>query len=305
MAEVFRLDDLDTLTGTSTRLAVLGHPVAHSLSPQMHHAALAEMARTHPALAHWSYVRFEVAPEHLRLALPRFHAAGFKGLNLTLPHKVDAVGLVYDLDPVAKVMGAVNTLEWRPEGYYGHNTDGYGIERAVEESLGITFREADIVLLGAGGAARAIATQCLQSGCRRLWLGNRNAERLQQLANRLTQALPTAAERLQPFALGEETYPVFTEGALVINATSLGLKVDDPAPIAPQALPKAARIYDTTYGVPGNGLRRAAEAQGLAYANGLGMLVWQGVRALEIWTGLPVPADAMAQAARRAMAARV
>jgi shikimate dehydrogenase len=286
---------------TGTSLAVLGAPVRHSLSPAMHNAALAVLAANDARLADWRYFAVEVQADALACALPRLHAAGFAGLNLTMPHKVAVLPLLESVDEEARRMGAVNTLVRTGAGWRGANTDGFGVARALQEHFGHGFADAEVLLLGAGGAARAIAVRALADGCRRLTIANRDPTRLQDLCAHLQPLLPTAG-RLRPVAM--TALPTAWEDApLVINATALGLRADDPAPIAVAGLPAGSRICDTTYGCA-NALRRAADAAGIAYADGLAMLVWQGARSLEIWTGASVPAATMAATARTCLAAR-
>lgn len=283
------LDELDGWAFPGTALAVLGQPIAHSVSPAMHNAALNLMAQTQFAFQHWRYFKFEVAPEALPEALERFHAAGFHGLNLTLPHKVQAVDLVREIDPEARHAGAVNTLSRRDDGWAGSNTDGHGLEQALRRGLGVALHGATVVLLGAGGAARGAAVRCLQSGCAQLWIGNRNQDRLATLVSGLS-ALP-GGKRVQGFDLAAPP-ATLPPDAVVINATSLGLKANDPAPITLDRFGPGTCIYDMTYGVD-NALTRAARERGLPVADGLGMLVGQGARSLEIWSGTDVPAQAM------------
>ncbi|MGE9295695.1 MAG: shikimate dehydrogenase family protein [Puniceicoccales bacterium] len=289
------LDELDGWDFPGTALAVLGSPITHSVSPPMHNTALNMMAQTQLMFLDWRYFKFDTPPEVLPSALELLHAAGFRGINLTIPHKVQAVELVAEIDPAARLTGAVNTLLRRENGWMGYNSDGYGLEQALRRELSVELAGATVILFGAGGAARAAAVQCLQSGCAELWIGNRNQERLQGLIDLLQDA--PGSERVHGFNLAEP--PQLPQGAVVVNATSLGLKADDPAPIDAALLGPDARIYDMTYGVD-NALKQAAGLHELAYADGLSMLVWQGVRSLEIWTGAQVPAQAMMDGACRA-----
>lgn len=283
------LDELDRWSFAGTSLAVLGSPITHSVSPSMHNAALNLMAQTQQTFLDWRYFKFDTPPEILPQALKQLHAAGFQGVNLTIPHKVQAVELVVEIDLGAKLSGAVNTLHRRPNGWAGFNTDGYGLEQALRRELGVELAGATVILLGAGGAARAAAVHCLQAGVEALWIGNRNQERLAGLIDLLKNA--PGRERVRGFDLAQPPAEL-PRGAVVVNATSLGLKADDPAPVDVSLLNAEAKIYDMTYGVE-NELSRHAKAYGLPYADGLSMLVWQGARSLEIWTGASVPAQAM------------
>ncbi|WOO41790.1 shikimate dehydrogenase [Rubellicoccus peritrichatus] len=295
-SRVRTLDDLKTWEFSGKALAVLGLPVAHSVSPQMHNAALNAMAQTHLIYRNWCYFKFEVPPEKLPEALPLFWEKGFHGLNLTIPHKVQAVDLVKEIDPAARSMGAVNTLtRLDGGGYNGNNSDGYGLETALERELDVKIPGADIVLLGAGGAARAAAVQCLLKDCKSLWIGNRSQDRLNELIALLDPKL--VVEKVRGFDITNPPAELSAiEHPVIINATSLGLKADDPSPIDLSRFTGEAKIYDMTYGVK-NALATQAEASGFAFADGLSMLVWQGVRSLEIWSNDTVPAQPMMSAA--------
>jgi shikimate dehydrogenase len=294
---VLSLGDLDRWSFPGTALAVLGHPIAHSLSPAMHNAALAALARTDARFASWRYFKFEVEPEKLLSALDRFHAEGFLGLNLTVPHKVIALARVAAPAPDLQAIGAVNTLarEQAPGAWAGHNTDGYGLAAALRDDLGATLTGSPVILLGAGGAARGAAVECLRRGCAALWIANRTRARLEDLLVRLGPL--AAAVPLRGF---EPPAPPadLPAGAFVINATSLGLRAGDAAPIDLARLPRPAGVYDMIYNPANTPLLRQAAALGVPHANGLSMLVHQGAKSLEIWSG--VPAERTAPTMRRA-----
>jgi shikimate dehydrogenase len=296
------LRDLESWSFDGTALAVFGHPIGHSLSPPMHNAALAELARGDARFAAWKYFRFEILPDELPRALELAHAKNFHGLNLTVPHKVIAFDRVAEIDPAARPVGAVNTLRRTKAGWHGFNTDGYGLNTAVFETLGCDLSETHIVLLGAGGAARGAAVECLQRRCASLWIANRTRENLDALLARLA---PLAAGiPLQGFA--PDAPPAgLSAGALVINATSAGLRADDRAPVDLAALPRPAAVFDMIYNPARTPLLRQAESRSIPCANGLSMLVHQGAKSLEIWSGIPAArtAPAMQAAARAALGA--
>jgi shikimate dehydrogenase len=302
LPSVLTLRDLGSWSFAGTALAVFGHPIGHSLSPPMHNAALAELARTDPRFAGWKYFRFEIHPDDLPRALELAHAKKFHGINLTVPHKIIAFDLVSGIDDAAGPVGAVNTLRRTDAGWHGFNTDGYGLAAAVRETLGRDLAGADVVVLGAGGAARGAAVECLQRRCASLWIANRTRENLDALLARLGPLADGGP--LHGFAPG--TPPArLPAGALVINATSAGLRAGDPAPIDLALLPRPAAVYDMIYNPPSTPLLRQAQSLGLPCANGLSMLVHQGAKALEIWTGIPAreTAPAMLAAARAALGA--
>ncbi|TVR50952.1 MAG: shikimate dehydrogenase [Puniceicoccaceae bacterium] len=300
---VLTLADLRDWSFSGTALAVLGHPIAHSLSPPMHNAALAAMAACEPRFASWRYFRFDIPPERLAEALPRFHQLRFHGLNLTVPHKTIAVPEVAKIDSSAAGIGAVNTLQWEESGYTAFNTDGHGLETGVREDLGRGLGDGPVILLGAGGAARAAALECLRRGCPRLAVGNRNPERLAALLRLLTPEAESRGARLDGFELTRPRAESLPADALVINATSLGLRSSDPPPADPTSFPGAPRFYDMIYNPAETPLLARARTLGRPAANGLSMLVHQGARALEIWSGATVPAGEMRRAAGAALAA--
>ena len=295
----YTLADLENWARPGTSLAVLGHPIRHSVSPAMHNAALAEMARGDSGFSDWRYDRFEVHPDNLPRALALLHARKFRGVNLTVPHKILAVSQVAAIDPAAKLAGAVNTLRWRKDGWEGFNTDGYGLAGGLREDLGVSLAGADVILLGAGGAARGAAVECLQRGCASLWIANRTRANLDELMALLAPLAGAAVLRgFDPAAAGEAGLP---SGAVVVNATSAGLKSTDPLPINLGMLPVPRAVYDMIYNPAETAFLKEARSRHVPAANGLSMLVHQGARALEIWTGRPVPVDAMAAAAKAAM----
>jgi len=306
---VLTLADLERgeVSFAKTPLAVLGHPIAHSLSPQMHNGALAALTTKEPRLADWRYYTFDVPPEELPRALRLLHERGFLGLNLTVPHKVLALSHVAKIAPATKAIGAVNTLRRLDDsdaGWQGFNTDGYGLAAAVRETLGLDLSGRHVVLIGAGGAARGAAVECLTQGCASLWIANRTAANLEKLLSELEPLLleatasrrakgnaelegiaESATTRLRGFS-PERIPSDLPSNALVINATSAGLHESDPPPIALDELPHPAGVFDMIYNPPETPLLRQARELGILHANGLSMLVHQGAKALELWSGI-------------------
>ncbi len=300
---VLTFHDLESWSRPGTSLAVLGHPIKHSISPAMHNAALTELAGHDGRFADWKYVRFEIHPNDLPPALEHLHAKGFRGINLTVPHKIIAFDHVAEVDAATKPVGAVNTLLWTPGGWRGFNTDGYGLAAAVWETLQLDLAGADIVLLGAGGAARGAAVECLQRGCASLWIANRTRENLDALLRIL---MPLAGQIPMRGFTPTEVPTNLPPGALVINATSAGLRDTDPLPIALESLPQPRAVFDMIYNPPETPLLRHAAQLRIPTANGLSMLVHQGAKALEVWTGVSanLTAGTMAAAVRAAQGKR-
>jgi len=261
----------------------------------------------------WRYLAFEVHPDHLRAALEGAKRMCFLGVNLTVPHKLLAVEMVDVLDESARTWGAVNTVrfearnpqgEWQPLREFaevprevrahGFNTDADAITRALREDLGLEVRGAKVLLLGAGGAGRTAALKLAADGVAELFLVNRTAGKAQAVAQEIAQRWP-----------GARVHVGYPSGAvdLVLNATSLGLKADDPLPYDPKAfsLTQTPAVYDMIYRPAETPLLKAARAAGCRVANGLGMLLYQGAKALELWTGQASPVEVM----RRALEANV
>ena len=295
-AKIRTIDDLRHWASPGTSLAVVGMPIAHSLSPQMHNAALAALGAS--GFSSWKYFKFEIAPEALEEALLLFHQVRFHGLNLTLPHKVLACKLAARLSPEAEAIGAVNTLVWEDNGYAGNNTDALGFACALREEFGLSLEGADLVLLGAGGAARSVATQALREKCRNIWIGNRDTQRLGELLTRLHQYFPRTTTRLHSFPLYALPASI-PKDVIVLNTTSLGLKRGDPSPVPLGFWKPEMHAYDIVYGVAETAFLRDARAMGVRAADGTSMLCWQGALAFELWTGHLPPIQAMRDALTR------
>lgn len=257
----------------------------------------------------WRYLAFDVHPDRLAEAIAGARAMKFLGLNLTVPHKLLAVDLVDVLDETAATWGAVNTIRfeaqdeagvWRPLGEFagavpeairsqGFNTDADAIVRSLEEDLAFTPAGARVWLLGAGGAGRTAALRLAAAGAGHLFLSNRTAAKAEAVAAEIATRFPGVQ-----VAVGQPDGPV----DLLLNATSLGLQASDPLPCDPRAFPlgQAARVYDMIYRPAETPLLAAARAAGCRTANGLGMLLYQGARALELWTGRKAPIEVMRKA---------
>jgi shikimate dehydrogenase len=256
----------------------------------------------------WRYLAFEVHPDDLRSALAGAKAMKFLGLNLTVPHKLLAMPMVDQLDESARRAGALNTIRfeaqdasaaWRPIGLLepdaigeirtvGFNTDADALIRALQEDLALEIRGASVLVLGAGGAGSVAALRLAEEGAKRIYLANRTRSKAEEIADQIRRLSGTDV------VIG---YPPGTV-ELVLNATSLGLRKDDPLPVIDQqfALQHAGAVYDMVYRPARTRLLEAAEAAGCRVANGLGMLLYQGAKALEIWAGQPAPIGVMRQA---------
>jgi len=285
----------DTLTLASLRstefapgqLGVLGDPIAHSLSPAMHNAAIATLLPTNPRLAGVSYHRLHITAGELPEALAVLHAKGFAGVNLTVPHKIQGLSIAEALSPEAQRAESVNTLVRTASGWAGHTTDGQGFLEALRERTGKTTKGRPVILLGSGGAARAVAAACLADGCASLHLHNRDAAKAATLASAL------ADSRVQAAGLaGIKASP----DAVIVNCTTLGLKPTDASPFPVALLAAGQFIFDTTYGKASSRLLKDARELGIACCDGRSMLRWQGALAFRLWNGI-LPPEAPMRAA--------
>ena len=278
------------------RLGVLGSPVAHSLSPQMQNAALEKCG------LEMRYARFEIHASELQPALELLRQLNFVGVNLTIPHKIAAFDFMDELDENARRVGAVNTIKIENGKLRGFNTDGKGFARAIREEFSVDLRDLRVLVLGAGGAARAIALQCAKENCERLVIANRDLEKAKKLVEELRHffAGPKVlgpVPRLQAIAWDESAFRFQIANLdLVVNATSLGLNRSDIAPISARLLAPHLMIYDTIYTTGPTPFVSAAIEAGARSANGLSMLLHQGALAFEIWFARAAPLDAMRKA---------
>ena len=184
--KIYTLADLKVWDFLGTALAVIGQPIKHSLSPIMQNAAIQRLSQEDKKFEGWAYFRFEIHPKDLPEALELFHQKRFFGLNLTVPHKVIALNLLGEITDSAKAIGAVNTLKWTDSGYEGFNTDGYGMSKGIEEGLGINLKGSPVLILGAGGAARAAVVECLNQQAQSIRILNRSKDRLDAMLSSLS-----------------------------------------------------------------------------------------------------------------------
>ena len=295
---IYTLADLQTWKAINPpiRLGVLGDPVAHSLSPQMQKAAL------EACQIDMQYGRFQISPGELGEALKLIRALDFVGANLTAPHKIAACAFMHELDANARRVGAVNTIKLKNAKLRGYNTDGKGFARAIRQEFAIDLRDLRVMILGTGGAARAIAMQCAKENCERLVIINRTVEKANQLAEELREFFagprvlgPVARLQAIPWEESSIRFQI-AHLDLIVNATPLGLNRSDPSPIPARLLAPHLMIYDTVYGETRTAFVSAAVEAGARSANGLAMLVHQGALAFEIWFERDAPIEVMRQA---------
>jgi shikimate dehydrogenase len=274
------------LSGHARLAGVLGWPVAHSRSPLLHGIWLERHG------IDGAYLPLPVRPERFEPSVRALADLGFRGANVTLPHKEAAFALCDRLQPSAERAGAVNTLVFREDGRIeGSNTDGFGfLENCAQSVPGWSAAAGPAALLGAGGAARAIAAALLDAGCPRLVLVNRNAARAEALARALGGPVEVADRA--PLA----------DAALLVNTTSLGMEGEPALELDLSPMPAGAAVADAVYVPLETPLLAAARARGLATVDGLGMLLHQARPGFEAWFGV---APAVDEALRAAVAADI
>ena len=280
------------LTGATQVWGIIGHPVEHSLSPPMQNAALVQLG------IDGVYVPFPVLPEELPTAIAGLWSLGIQGFNVTIPHKQTVMAQLATVTELGQAVGAVNTVWRTAAGWAGTNTDVTGFMAPLQTG-DRNWAESRVVILGNGGAARAVVAGCVKLGCTEIWLVGRNADKLQAFVDSW-QTSP-----LQPqlqTCLTEQLEPLLPQTQLLVNTTPVGMHPHvDAAPITAQQmarLPAGAIAYDLIYTPSPTQFLKLAAARGLTTFDGTEMLVQQGAAALEIWIQRAPPVDLMRRTLR-------
>lgn len=270
--------------------ALIGDPVEQSLSPAMHNAAFQTLGLK------CAYIALRVPKPMLADAIASVRALGIAGLNVTIPHKIDIVGLLDELDKFASLVGAVNTVKNDGGKFIGFNTDGEGALRALQGKIG-SVRGKEVVLLGAGGAARAIAFSLARAGAK-LTIANRTVPRARALASTIEQKLGINVE-VTSLSRAELT-KALKNACVLINATSVGMyPKTEKTLVRASMMHRGLVVFDIVYEPLQTKLLREARRAGGETIDGLGMLAHQGALAFEIWTGKRAPIKIMKAAAKR------
>ncbi len=277
------------------KLAVLGHPIGHTLSPIMHTASIKALGLA----GEYEYSKLDVPPGELMERLAQLPAEGYAGVNLTIPLKEVAFQGLKKLADSARILGAVNTVEFTGNGMIGHNTDGYGFLKAIEEAFGKTVAGDRVFVLGCGGAGRAVALMAALNGAKLLTLADVDAGRVASLASEISRIAPEV--KIQQCLERPEQIKACREAGLVIQASPVGMKKDDLSLLPPEAFCKGQRVFDLIYMYPETAFLRTAKTAGAQIANGLGMLLHQGAKAFSIWTGIEPDIEAMRNALEKAV----
>lgn len=264
------------------RYAVIGNPVAHSKSPLIH----AQFARQ--TGEDIEYGRLLAPLDRFAETVAGFRAGGGRGANVTLPFKVEAFRLATTCSARAVTAQAVNTLRFEGDAVYGDNTDGAGLVRDIRDNLGVAISGSRVLLLGAGGAARAVGLALAQAGVANIWICNRTHDRAESMAHLLAGA--ACETRVGTLA---EVSSALAEADWVVNATSIGLLQDAPPLFDYGRLRPPLRVFDLVFFPRATPFLRRAREQGCETLNGVGMLLHQAVLSFERWTGHPAPTDLM------------
>ena len=277
------------LTGHTRIVGVIGDPIEHSRSPQMHNAAFAK------AGLDYVYVPFHVRPNDLAAAIAGFKAINIVGINVTLPHKQAVISHLTSISREAELIGAVNTLTFTDEGIHGDNTDAPGVLRALAENENMSVPVGEnVVVLGAGGAARAVVVALALAGVASMTIANRTVERAVALAEEMGQKTGIS---MQGLGLADAQLPVAVrESMLLINTATVSMDATHPLLISADWLQPNTIVYDIVYTPPVTPLMRAAAARGCETLGGIGMLVHQGAIAFEKWTGIAPCTETMREA---------
>ena len=282
------------ITGKTKLLGVIGHPVEHSLSPVMHNAAL-----THLGLD-YVYIPFPIEPQNLQTAIQGFTAIGVVGFNVTIPHKQAILPLLSEIEAIAQAVGAVNTVSRKNNKWIGTNTDIKGFLAPLQKRDDQDWSQKVAVILGNGGAARAVVAGCTQLGCAEIHVVGRSMQNLQQFRNSWSNS-PLA---INLYVHTWDSLPsLIPQAHLLVNTTPIGMhpKIEE-SPLSAEEmaqLPSGAIAYDLIYTPHPTKFLQQAQQLGAIAIDGLEMLVQQGAAALKIWLELPIPVDVMRQTLRQ------
>ncbi|MBD2607715.1 shikimate dehydrogenase [Scytonema hofmannii FACHB-248] len=279
------------ISGKTKLLGVIGHPVEHSLSPLMHNAALETLGLD------YVYVPFPIKPDDLSTAIQGFFAIGITGFNVTIPHKQAIMSYLSVIHPSAKSVGAVNTVLRKDNHWIGINTDIEGFISPLQTTYRRNWQQTVAVILGNGGAARAVVAGCIQLGCTSVHVIGRNEQKLKEFRNSWDNLQPEVNLQIHKW---EEMSNIISQAHLLVNTTPIGMYPNvEQSPLSAEemrGLQLGAIAYDLIYNPSPTRFLQLAQQQGAIAINGLEMLVQQGASALRIWLDLEsVPVDIMRQ----------
>jgi shikimate dehydrogenase len=282
------------ISGKTRLYGIFGYPVEHTFSPGMHNAAFKKLNLDA------CYVPFAVEPAALSAAVKAVVPLGILGLNITVPHKEKVLAYLDGLSEEARLIGAVNTIQIVDGKMIGHNTDGRGFIRSLRENAGFDPEGKSFLLVGSGGAARAVGFSLALAGAGKIALYDVDGRKAQALARDIEKKTGREAEAVDAGSLARAA-----EAAdCLINATPLGLHKNDPLPLKKELLQKRHLVCDLVYNPPETPFLKAARIREAKRHPGIGMLLYQGVIAFELWTGVKAPVATMKKALSLQMRSR-
>ena len=273
------------VSGLTKIVGLIGYPVEHSKSPIMHNAAFEFLG------LNFVYLLFPVRPAYLKEAVAGLRALSVVGANVTIPYKEEVIKYLDEITPEAKFIGAVNTIQNREGKLIGYNTDGQGFITSLLTDGKVKLEGQKVLLIGAGGAGKAVAVKLAERGVERLAITDKIGEKAEALVGRLRENIPDCPIYAVDMS-GKEFEQTVSESTLLVNATPVGMKEGDPCVIDPSYLHKDLFIYDVIYNRE-TPLIEIAKKRGLRALGGMGMLIHQGAASFEIWTGQKAPVEVM------------
>lgn len=276
------------IKGSTNVVALIGHPVEHSFSPPMHNAAFKSLKMD------YVYTAFDVNPNDLENAVAGAQALNIKGFNVTIPHKIEVMKYLNEIDEVASLIGAVNTIDFKD--LKGYNTDGIGAVKAIGEVTNI--KNKNVVIAGAGGASRAISFYLAKYGADKLTILNRNVDKAQKLADDVL-----ASGLIDDVSSDDIKNMDLKDVDILINTTPVGMhpNVDDVPIASAEEMHEDLVVFDAVYNPNETGLLKEAINVGAKPVYGIKMLLYQGAESFEIWTGKKAPIDVMEDALRKTL----
>ncbi len=276
------------ITGHTKIVGIIGAPIEHSRSPQIHNAAIAALSLD------YVYVPFHVQPDNLGAAIEGFKAANVVGINVTIPHKQNVIPYLDEISREATLIGAVNTLIFKDGAISGENTDAPGFLQAMQEEELDVPQGGSAVIIGAGGSSRAVVVALALAGVRTICITNRTVSRAVALATDLSEKTDAS---IYGIGLDDPKLPnAVGTSQLIVNTASTSMDISHPLLIDPEWLAPQSIVYDIVYTPPETRLLQAAAEKDCHTIGGLGMLVHQGAIAFERWTGVNPPVETMRQA---------
>ena len=279
------------ITGKTKLTGLIGDPVEHTLSPHMHNAGFNYFNLD------YVYVPFHVRKDHLKTAIAGAKSLNIKGLNVTIPHKINVMKYLDVIDETAQLIGAVNTIKFDNE-LKGYNTDGLGAVRGIEEL--IPLKNKKIIILGAGGASRAISFQAILNGAGKIIIANRTIDKAFKLTENLEDNLDTDVKAI---GLGEELKEELKDTDILINTTPIGMypHINQKPLVTRDMMPEGIIVNDVIYNPLETGILKEARLTGAKTISGIKMLIYQGIESFKIWTGQEPPVTVFEEAIKEAL----